>query len=74
MSYDKEIDVMGKACPIPLITIAKEVCDLVKGQTLRITGNDPIFEESIVEFCRERGYEVTQTSREGKRVSMVVKL
>jgi len=74
MAYDKEIDVMGKACPIPLITIAKEIRDLVKGQTLRITGNDPIFEESIVEFCRERSYEVVETSREGKRVSLVIRL
>lgn len=71
MAVDKDIDVVGKACPIPLITVAKEVRNLQKGQVLRITGNDPIFEESILDFCREGGHEVQETSRDGKRVSIV---
>lgn len=74
MSYDKEINVIGKACPMPIITLAREVRGLVNGNTVRITGNDPIFEESIVEFCRERGHEVMQTTREGRTVSMVIRL
>ena len=72
--YDKDINVMGKACPLPLITLAKEVRNLVKGQTVRITGNDPIFEESIVEFCREGNHEILETTQEGKTVSMVLRV
>lgn len=74
MSYDKDINVMGKACPMPLITLAREVRSLVKGQTVRITGNDPIFEESIVEFCREWGHEILETKEDGKTVSMVLRV
>jgi tRNA 2-thiouridine synthesizing protein A len=74
MPWDEDIDVIGKACPMPLITLAKVVRGLVKGQTVRIKGNDPIFEESIVEFCRERGFEILETTREGKIVTMVLRV
>ena len=74
MSEDKDINVVGKACPMPLIALAKGVRDLKQGQTVRITGNDPIFEESIIEFCREKRHEILETKREGKTVSMVIKV
>ena len=74
MTVDRDIDVVGKACPIPLITLAKEVRSLRKGQLLRIIGNDPTFEVSILDFCREGGHEVLETSRDGKKVIIVFKI
>jgi TusA-related sulfurtransferase len=74
MAVDREINVVGKSCPLPLITIAKEVRRLKQGQTVRIIGNDPIFEESIIEFCREGCHEIIETIREGKTVSMVIRV
>jgi TusA-related sulfurtransferase len=71
MTPDKEIDVVGKACPIPLITVAREVRTMLKGQLLQIIGNDPLFEETILDFCREGGHEVRETSRDGKKVSII---
>jgi len=68
---DKDIDVVGKACPFPLITVAKEVRAMQKGQLLRIIGNDPLFESTILDFCREGGHEVQETERDGKIVSIV---
>ena len=72
MGVDIDINVVGKACPMPLIALAKEVRNLQPGQTVRITGNDPIFEESVVEFCREGCHQIQQTTREGKVVRMVI--
>jgi TusA-related sulfurtransferase len=74
MVYDREIDVVGRACPMPLIALAKELRTLAPGHTVRIVGNDPIFEESVVEFCRERGHTVLETSRAGRTVSMVLRV
>lgn len=74
MFVDKEINVVGKACPMPLIAIAKEMRTMNNGQTVRITGNDPIFEESIIEFCREGCHEILETTREKKTVSIVIKV
>jgi tRNA 2-thiouridine synthesizing protein A len=74
MAVDKDIDVVGKACPIPLITVAKAVRTMRKGQLLRIIGNDPIFEVTILDFCREGGHEVQETIRDGKKVSIIFKI
>ncbi len=74
MITDKDIDVVGKACPMPLIALAREVRTMRLGQTVRITGNDPIFEESVVEFCREGSHEIVETSRSGKIVSMIIRV
>lgn len=71
MALDKDIDVVGKACPIPLITVAKEVRAMRKGQVLRITGNDPLFESTILDFCAEGGHDIQETSRDGKKVSII---
>lgn len=74
MGVDRDIDVLGRACPMPLIALAREVRVMQAGQTLRITGNDPIFESSVVEFCREGGHQVVETAREGRVVSIVIRV
>jgi len=74
MTVDKDIDVVGKACPIPLITVAKAVRTMNKGQLLRVTGNDPLFEVTILDFCREGGHEVQETDRDGKKATITFKV
>jgi tRNA 2-thiouridine synthesizing protein A len=70
MTVDKEIDVVGKACPIPLISLAREVRGMQKGQVVRIIGNDPIFESSVVDCCQERGHTILETTRAGRVVTI----
>jgi tRNA 2-thiouridine synthesizing protein A len=72
MAVDKDIDVVGRACPLPLIVVAKEVRLMQKGQLLRIVGNDPLFEVTILDFCREGGHEVRETSRDGRKVTITL--
>ena len=74
MTPDRDINVIGKACPMPLIALAKEVRTMHQGQIVRITGNDPIFEETIAEFCREGRHEIMETNHAGKTVSMLIKV
>jgi TusA-related sulfurtransferase len=71
MKVDKEINVVGRSCPIPLISLTREVQGMQKGQVVRITGNDPIFESSVVDSCQERGHTILETTREGRTVSIV---
>ena len=74
MNVDKDLDVVGKACPIPLITVAREVRTMQKGQFLRIIGNDPLFEATIIDFCREGEHEIMETLRDGKKASITFKV
>ena len=41
---DKEIDVCGTCCPMPLITVRKAVAELHTGQILQVSGDDPVFD------------------------------
>ena len=65
------IDVTGKVCPLPLICMAKEVRTMQKGEVVCIVGDDPIFEESVIDFCREGAHALLETRREGKKVIIV---
>ncbi len=71
MAANRLVDVMGKVCPLPLISLAKEVRTMQKGQMISIVGDDPIFEDSVIDFCREGGHELVDTHREGKKVTIV---
>ena len=70
MTVDKEINVVGRACPVPLISLAREVRGMHRGQVVRVVGNDPIFESSVVDFCQERGYALLETTRDGRTVTI----
>lgn len=71
MPVDKDINVLSKACPLPLITLAKEVRGMQKGQKVRILGNDPLFEVTVIDFCHERGHEILETNHDGKKVTII---
>ena len=71
MDADKLVDVTGKVCPLPLIAMAKEIRTMRKGQVLSIVGDDPVFEESVIDFCREGGHELLDTQWQGKKVTIV---
>ncbi len=74
MAADRLVDVLGKVCPLPLITLAKEVRMMQKGQMMSIVGDDPLFEDSVIDFCREGGHELVDTHREGKKVTIVLQV
>lgn len=72
---DKLLDVRGVCCPLPLIQLAKAVNVLGQGQTLRITGNDPIFEPSIRDFCQANGHDVLEVkSEDAQGVSILIRV
>ena len=74
IKVDCDIDVTGLVCPLPLITMAKETRRYAPGSRIRIVGDDPIFEESALDFCREGGHEVLEISRDGRRVTIIFTL
>lgn len=72
---DAYLDVMGVCCPLPLIELAKAVMGLKAGQRLQITGNDPIFESSVRDFCKANGHAVIEAIPGGNRsVSILIRV
>jgi TusA-related sulfurtransferase len=72
---DSRQDVSGTCCPVPLIRLAKSIADLKPGQTIEITGNDPIFEPSIRDFCQAHGHAVLDvTAGADHRVRILIRV
>jgi len=71
---DKEIDVCGSCCPMPLITVRKAVAGLKSGQILRVAGDDPVFEESVRDLCEISGYKIIEVENIGPKAVMMIQL
>ena len=71
---EKRIDVQGSSCPIPLVHLTKAIGEMQTGEELRITGDDPIFERAVRDYCEANGHEVLSAEPlEGRAVAMVVR-
>lgn len=74
-NVDSRLDVSGVCCPLPLIELAKSIKDLQPGQTLAVTGNDPIFESSVRDFCQANGHTVLDVKTgDNRSVTMRIKV
>jgi tRNA 2-thiouridine synthesizing protein A len=72
---DLRLDVSGVCCPLPLMQLAKAAKGLNPGQTLEITGNDPIFETSIRDFCQANGHTVLEVTTDHQhRVRLLLRV
>ena len=69
-----ELDVTSLSCPVPLIRLSKAAAEVPPGSRLLITGDDPVFEEEVRDYCDENGHRVLEVTREGRRVSMLLQL
>ncbi len=69
---DSQLDVTGSCCPLPIMLLAKAVNRLSHGQTIEITGNDPIFEPSIRDFCKTNGHAVLEVKLDEKHIVSII--
>ena len=47
MNFDKELDVRGLNCPLPILRSKKYLADMTSGQILKIIATDP---GSVIDF------------------------
>lgn len=51
------VDSLGKACPIPIIDLAKAITDVPVGAELVVLADDPGAKVDIPVWCRMKGQE-----------------
>ena len=67
----KQLDVSGVCCPVPLIHLANAIQGMQAGETLLITGNDPVFETTVRDYCKANGHAVIDVQKgENRQVSI----
>ena len=64
---DKVINVMGQCCPLPLIELAKAAKQIESGQIIQITGDDPVFDIGVRDFCDAQGFELIELRKDSER-------
>ena len=62
MNCDKELDVRGLNCPLPILRTKKSLVDMTSGQILKIMATDPGAEIDFQVFAEQTGNELLSSS------------
>lgn len=62
MNFDKELDVRGLVCPLPILRTKKSLADMTHGQILRIVATDPASVIDFQVFAEQTGNQLLSTS------------
>ncbi len=63
MQYDRELDVKGLNCPLPILRTKKALADMQSGQTLRVMATDPGSVKDFQAFARQTGNEMLSSGQ-----------
>ncbi len=55
MNHDKELDVRGLNCPLPILRAKKALSDMTSGQVLKILATDPGAVKDFEVFSKQTG-------------------
>lgn len=67
MQFDRELDVKGLNCPLPILRTKKTLAEMDSGQVLRVLATDPGSLKDFAAFARQTGNELVE-QREDNRV------
>jgi len=65
MQFDKELDVRGLNCPLPVLRARKSLADMVSGQVLKILATDPAADLDFKVFSMQTGNELLSAQEAG---------
>lgn len=57
MSADLEVDALGRACPLPVIELAKRIGEVPVGGVVAVLADDPAARLDVPAWCRMKGHE-----------------
>lgn len=58
MEFDRDLDVKGLNCPLPILRTKKALADMDSGQILRVQATDPGSLKDFPAFARQTGNEL----------------
>ncbi len=67
MEFDRELDVKGLNCPLPILRTKKTLAEMESGQVLRVLATDPGSLKDFPAFAKQTGNELL-LKREDDRV------
>lgn len=55
MQFDRELDVKGLSCPLPILRTKKTLAEMTSGQVLRVIATDPGAVKDFQAFAKQTG-------------------
>jgi len=71
-TFDRELDVRGLNCPLPILRAKKALGELATGQVLKVMATDPGSVKDFQAFCKQTGNELLSHS-EGSEFTFFMK-
>jgi tRNA 2-thiouridine synthesizing protein A len=71
-AFDRELDVRGLNCPLPILRAKKVLGELSGGQVLKVMATDPGSVKDFQAFCKQTGNELLSHS-EGPEFTFFMK-
>ena len=62
MQFDRELDVQGLKCPLPILRTKKSLSEMETGQVLRVLDTDPGAAKDFQAFARQTGNQLLSAS------------
>ena len=60
MEFDRELDVKGLNCPLPILRTKKLLAEMESGQVLRVQATDPGSVKDFAAFAKQTGNELLE--------------
>ena len=61
MNVDRELDVRGLSCPLPVLRTKKALNAIEAGQVLKVTSTDPAAVKDLQALARQTGNEMLES-------------
>ena len=71
--FDKDLDVRGLNCPLPILRAKKALAELMGGQVLRVLATDPGSVKDFQAFAKQTGNQLLSHAEVDKVFTFFVK-
>ena len=62
MQFDRELDVQGLKCPLPILRTKKSLSEMATGEVLRVLATDPGAVKDFQAFARQTGNQLLSSA------------
>ena len=73
INVEKEMDLKGLPCPMPVVKVSKGIKEIEIGQVLKATSTDPGALNDFPAWARSRGNEILSTEQNGDEIVFYIK-
>jgi tRNA 2-thiouridine synthesizing protein A len=70
---DRELDVRGLNCPLPILRAKKALSDLTSAQVLKVVATDAGSVKDFQSFCKQTGNELLSHTDKGPEYTFLIR-